>query len=293
MSCLQRSLHRPPVRKDIHALFDEGKLILLPEQDIVNEYMMGKGKPDFEGDVCDLALLVVQTERVLIHDNQRRNNVRYKYTLIASPDMDRYSLRRLRFPAQPGESQEPMVFSYPFADFPTLESHVHPCFAICHAGRISNVYKFFRGISTELSNRLTFVANTYYRWEFPMPCLEFRKNPKLSPDDDDDRSDAGKTRMYRVDHFSFLQRIRNHKNSDPPKGRRKEREREWDAEQHDCYDGKRCIDLHNLRSISGFFSGIYEDPNERKRKLVRNWVSSIIGQTFVEDDDRMSQMDQT
>jgi hypothetical protein len=28
-------IRRPPVRKDIHALFDEGKLILLPEQDIV------------------------------------------------------------------------------------------------------------------------------------------------------------------------------------------------------------------------------------------------------------------
>jgi hypothetical protein len=50
-------LTSPPVRKDIHALFDEGKLILLPEPDIVYEYMEG-GKPDFEGDVCDFNTLV-------------------------------------------------------------------------------------------------------------------------------------------------------------------------------------------------------------------------------------------
>jgi len=146
-------------------------------------------------------------------------------------------------------------------------------------------------LSVKLANRLLFVTNIYYRWRDVTPCLEFRKNPKLSPDEDDDRSDAGKTRMYRVDHFSLLQRIRNHKNNDPPKGRRKKK-REHGWEQHDCYDGKRCIDLHNLRSISGFFSGIFEDPRERKRKLVRNWVSSIIGQTFVEDDDMISQMDE-
>jgi hypothetical protein len=45
------------------------------------------------------------------------NNVCHKYTLIPSETTDGYPLHRLPFPTQPGESQEAVIFSYPFADF--------------------------------------------------------------------------------------------------------------------------------------------------------------------------------
>jgi hypothetical protein len=40
----------PLVREDVHALFDKGGFILLPEDDVVEKYRRG-GKPDFNGDV--------------------------------------------------------------------------------------------------------------------------------------------------------------------------------------------------------------------------------------------------
>jgi hypothetical protein len=40
----------PLVRRDVHALFDKGGFILLPEEDVVEKYMRGEN-PDFNGDV--------------------------------------------------------------------------------------------------------------------------------------------------------------------------------------------------------------------------------------------------
>jgi hypothetical protein len=132
----------------VHALFDKGGFILLPEGDVVDKYM-NNGKPDFDGDVRDS--IAFAQPRGLMHSNQRTNNVCYKYTLIASPQTDGYPLHRLPFPAQHGESQEAVNFSYPFADFPVLQSHVHPCFAICHAGRFKpNLAQYLLSTSPDL-----------------------------------------------------------------------------------------------------------------------------------------------
>jgi hypothetical protein len=46
-------LRCPIVRRDVHALFDTGRFILLPDEDVVQTYQDG-GKPDFDGDVRDL-----------------------------------------------------------------------------------------------------------------------------------------------------------------------------------------------------------------------------------------------
>jgi hypothetical protein len=85
------------------------------------------------------------------HTDQRTNNVRYNYTLIASTKTDGYPLHRLPFPAQPGESQEAVNFLYPFSSFPVLQSHVHPCFVICHMGRRWQALED-PGISNDLSS---------------------------------------------------------------------------------------------------------------------------------------------
>jgi len=92
------------------------------------------------------------------------NNVRYKYTLICSEDMDGYPLHGLEIPGQPGESQEPMNFSHPLSSFPSnlLESHVHPCFAICRASLFST--QRFEHIDPDLSFYLKLMSRIYAFW---------------------------------------------------------------------------------------------------------------------------------
>jgi hypothetical protein len=57
--------HSPPlVRRDVHALFDKGWVMLIPEQDEVRKYLRRGGKPDFNGDVRRLTLLSGSNARV-------------------------------------------------------------------------------------------------------------------------------------------------------------------------------------------------------------------------------------
>jgi hypothetical protein len=49
--------------------------------------------------------------------------------------MDTHSTR-FPFPVH-SESQEAVNYLYTFSSFPVLQSHVHPCFAIGHAGRLT------------------------------------------------------------------------------------------------------------------------------------------------------------
>jgi len=98
------------LKQDVQAFFDMGWIILLPEQAEVEKYFRHE-KPDFDG--------------------ERTNNVRCKYTLILSKDMNGFPLTRLKLPVPQGKSKKENIISYPFS----ASESVHPCFAICHAGR--------------------------------------------------------------------------------------------------------------------------------------------------------------
>jgi hypothetical protein len=216
---------------------------------------------------------------VLIHSDQRTNNVRYKYTLIASEDMDGYPLHRLELPRQPGKSQETMNFSHPYSGFPSLESHVHPCFAICHAGRFSKqVDGFVEHIHPDISSRLTSMTTTYSNWLAATPDMAFRQQPRVPPDEDDP-SEGDRTRMRRLDKPSPRRSLRlqskENRQVSPSEGRGSKKRQRSD-EQHDCQDNRSLRDLEAEKSRPHTY--------KHKREFVQDWVSSVIGQTFVEDD---------
>jgi len=279
------------LRRDAHALFDTGRFILLPEDDVVEKYMKGE-KPDFNGDVRDS--IVFAQPHGLMHSNQRTNNVCYKYTLIASPKTDGYPLHRLPFPALPGESQEAVNFLYPFSSFPVLQSHVHPCFAICHAGRFKpNVEQYVLSTSKDLYFRLSKVLFTYARWMSTRPSVEFLNNPRL-PTDRDDRTGDDETHSNRADDTSNRRSARlqnkNNRQGSPLEGRGGKK-RQRSNNQRDCHDDTRHEDPRGLRALKA--ENTHPHTYKRKREFVRDWVSSVVGQTFVEDDTLVSQKSQT
>jgi hypothetical protein len=230
----------------------------------------------------------------LMHSNQRTNNVCYKYTLIASPETDGYPLHRLPFPAQHGESQEAVNFSYPFADFPVLQSHVHPCFAICHAGpNLALLAQYLSSTSPDLYNRLSKVSFTYLRWTTTRPSVEFLNNPRL-PTDRDDRTGDDETHSYRADDASNRRSARlqnkNDRQGSPSAGRGGKKRQRADN-QRDCHGDTRHEDSRGLRALKA--ENCHPHTYKRKREFVRDWVSSVIGQTFAEDETMVSQKSQT
>jgi hypothetical protein len=210
-----------------------------------------------------------------MHSNQRMNNVYYKCTPVASPETDGYPIHRSRFPAQPGQSRGPVNFLYPFAGFPALQSllqsHAHPCFAICHAGRFKpNLYQYFSSTSHDLYIRLSKVMFTYSQWTAAQLSVEFLNDPKL-PTDRDDRIGDDDTHSNRVDDASYRRSLRLQNKDD----RRQ-------------YQTPRSPGFTSSRGRN--FSAAYI---QAQAKFVRDWASSVVGQTFVEDDTMVSQKNQT
>jgi hypothetical protein len=226
------------------------------------------------------------------HTDQRANNVRYNYTLIASTKTNGYPLHRLPFPAPPGESQEAVNYLYPFSSFPVLQSHVHPCFAICHAGRFTKEQdKFFPGTRTDLYFRLTKVNATYIEWTTATLSDEFLEDPL--PTDRDDHAGDDETHPNRVDGAGHRRsdRLQNKKNrqGSPSEGRGGKKRRS--DNQRDCHGDTRHEDSRGLRALKA--ENCHPHTYKRKREFVRDWVSSVIGQTFAEDDTLISQKSQS
>jgi hypothetical protein len=230
---------------------------------------------------------------VLIDGNQRTNNVRYNYTLVALPEMDEYPLHRVRSPAQPGKRQETINFSFPFSGFPILQSHVHPCFAIFHAGLFAEHVRGFRPhISPDLFSRITSMIGTYTTWIVTKPDTAFYEQPRV-PRDDDHPSESGWTRTGRLDEPPPRRSLRlqgkNDRQVSPSEGRGGKK-RQRDDNQRDCHGDTGYQDC-GLRALKA------EPPHphtyKRKRGFVLDWVSSVAGQTFVEDDTMILQKNQT
>jgi hypothetical protein len=226
---------------------------------------------------------------VFKYTDQRANNVRYNYTLIASTKTNGYPLHRLPFPAQPGESQEAVNFYHPFSSFPVLQSHIHPCFAISHAGQFTEEQdNFSPGTSHDLYVRLTKVTATYVKWTNVKPAGEFLENPRLptnrrNPDDGDD------THLDRVEEAEYRRSVRlqnkNNRQGSPLEGRGGKKRQRSDN-QRDCHGDTRHQDSQGLRALKA--ENCHPHTYKRKQEFVRDWVSSVIGQTFAEDDTMVS-----
>jgi hypothetical protein len=193
----------------------------------------------------------------------------------------------------PGESQEAVNFLYPFSSFPVLQSHVHPCFAICHAGRLmKEMDNFISSTRSDLYIRLTKVNATYSRWISAELSDEFLEDPL--PTDRDDRAGDDETHPNRAEGAGHRRSDRlqkkNNRQGSPSAGRGGKRRQRSD-DQRDCHGDTRHEDSRGFRALK---AEIHQPHTyKRKREFVRDWVSSVIGQTFAEDDTMVSQKGQT
>lgn len=132
-----------------HRLFDEGKWLLLPEMKILDEYQQhfrSGGLPiDFPA---------------VTHDS-------YKYTLIPHPDMRQVAIHRRAQSIEISSASAFKTYVYPYEDFPTIVSHVHPRFVICNSGQklkgYDKIVAFAKG-DAQLGQRLTTVSRLYHHW---------------------------------------------------------------------------------------------------------------------------------
>ena len=92
----------------------------------------------------------------------------YTYTLAASLEMSSYPIQRLTSVCHdPGLGPGIKTFSFPFLDFPSLESHVHPAFVICHAAKFLVDGETMINYSHErrdLFDLLVLVVQIYKKW---------------------------------------------------------------------------------------------------------------------------------
>ncbi|KAH9178294.1 hypothetical protein EDB89DRAFT_1930442, partial [Lactarius sanguifluus] len=101
----------------LHRAFDADDWLLLPETRIIDAYYNARytrGLPNIDAEV-------------------------YKYTLIPREEMWEIPIHRQKPPPSDSPMRPPPkdffnYYLYPYHDFPTIESHVHPRFIICNSG---------------------------------------------------------------------------------------------------------------------------------------------------------------
>jgi len=171
---------------------------------------------------------------------------------------------------------------------------VHPCFVICHAGqRWLNLND--PGFSDNLVLRFTWVYNIYQEWMNAKPNATFSENPRLPTDRrDPDDGDDDDTDVERAEEAEYRRSIRlqnkNNRQGSPLEGRGGKKRQRPDN-QRGCQGDTRHEDSRGLRALKTENS--HPHTYKRKREFVRDWVSSVVGQTFVEDDTLVSQKSQT
>ena len=101
-------------------------------------------------------------------------------------------------------------YSYPFSDFPTIVSHVHPRFVIYHAGRslVGRQYTFLDA-RPDLLSAVERIISIYKSWTRPIPPPDIRSFVRMSKsllhsdghNIEDDCSDS--SRVTRAERFDW------------------------------------------------------------------------------------------
>jgi hypothetical protein len=151
---------------------------------------------------------------------------------------------------------------------------------------------FISSTRSDLYIRLTKVNATYSRWISAELSDEFLEDPL--PTDRDDRAGDDETHPNRADGAGHRRSDRlqkkNNRQGSPSAGRGGKRRQRSD-DQRDCHGDTRHEDSRGFRALK---AEIHQPHTyKRKREFVRDWVSSVIGQTFAEDDTIVSQKGQT
>ncbi|KAG5637585.1 hypothetical protein H0H81_004036 [Sphagnurus paluster] len=193
------------------------------------------------------------------------NETTYEYTLAASERIEAHTIYRLPSTSIDKPSLDPSqleTHAYPFHTLPTITSHVHPLFVICHVGRTlaSPGYAYNRNSywSDEKSNiRFNLCMLLFRQWaEDPIKFTSpFYRLPVAKDKDVREIS-------RRLDAASFVEAVRQREAYALHLRQKKERAK-------------------LQRSTPGF------ERDERKR-LVDEWVRSLDSEVFVEEEESPS-----
>ncbi|KAG5652684.1 hypothetical protein H0H81_004121 [Sphagnurus paluster] len=191
----------------------------------------------------------------------------YEYTLAASKRIETHTIYRLSSASDDKSSLDPAqleTHTHPFHTLPTITSHVHPLFVICHVGRTlaSPGYAWNRDSywSDAKSNaRFNLCMRLFRKWtQEPIVITSpFYRSPAAT-------DDYLPERPGRLDVVSFGETVRQRKAYALHLRQKKERAR-----------------------LQRLTPGL--EKEERKR-LVSDWVQRLDGQVFVEDEESHSSL---
>ena len=115
-------------------------------------------------------------------------------------------IHRQKFPP-PGPPMPPLAddfthYPYPYHDFPTIVSHVHPRFIICNSGSkldsAKEIYKWLKKYEIGTRDDLAKVQDIWNAWKKTAPTGEFDMDSPKGGDSDVSDNNSEKTRPHRV-----------------------------------------------------------------------------------------------
>ncbi|KAH9178779.1 hypothetical protein EDB89DRAFT_978543 [Lactarius sanguifluus] len=163
--------------------FNENDWLLLPETWIIDAYYNARNTqklPDIDAKV-------------------------HQYTFIAHENMRGLAIPRQQFlPPKPMEpsTEDFSHYHYPYHDFPTIESHVHPRFIICNSGSKlrHDLFPWHKGYGARTDD-LTKVAAIWNSWRRVVPTGEIvEKTPEDGDPDIKDSNSQATHCVYRSPH---------------------------------------------------------------------------------------------
>ncbi|KAF8900756.1 hypothetical protein CPB84DRAFT_1778829 [Gymnopilus junonius] len=165
---------------DLHRSFHHRLWVLIPEDSILRTYRKHKKRGPADNNFADLIPAGP-----------------YRYKFIVSRYLKGTSIKRWPESNEvlegTAEDASPEQFEYPFTNFPTIVSHVHPRFVIYHAGYAFKKYVYDYFVSREdLRSSIENIFSIYRTWTKPIPAdaiRSFVRFPK-SLDPVDDRNDV-------------------------------------------------------------------------------------------------------
>ncbi|KIJ48510.1 hypothetical protein M422DRAFT_28448 [Sphaerobolus stellatus SS14] len=254
----------------IHKLFDDGLWILLPEDDIINQYHVSRANPP---------------KFPIIKSSSPDNTFNYRF--LALSDMKRVPIHRQRGSPNDDESLTAGdfdFFAYPYTNIGTIKSHVHPRFVICSiAVTLSqeNTAKYTTE-NVDCGPQLLKVIQIYNAWTSSLSKTGDATRTfiqKKNPDEEDRDDTSERTGLHRVLRSSK----RRHEQRDPggsprPRGSGSKRR---NVGQQDS----EWLDVETLRELDEDLSP--KAMKDRKRKLVASWVTVLPSGEDPESTERM------
>ncbi|KAH9058353.1 hypothetical protein EDB87DRAFT_1626195 [Lactarius vividus] len=229
-----------------HRAFDANDWLLLPETRIIDAYYNARNTrklPNIDAEV-------------------------YRYTLVPHEDMWEIPIHRQKspppdLPMRPPPTDFFNYYLYPYHDFPTIESHVHPRFVICNSGSKLGAAT---GVYETTKDGLAKVLAIWNSWKQVVPTREFIEKTSEGGDPDIEDDSSQKTTPHRVQRRRTLHKRKAAGGQDSPVSKSSKRQTPQDGGIR--LDGET---LHEFDRQSSSHNGLTIPKNQ----WIRDWLGGI------------------